>query len=77
MLVLYIHLHTAALVAVEGLVLVLARRRSESGQTSAEYALVLLGAASVAILVAIWAKKSNRVGALLDAVFDNLVDMVK
>lgn len=77
MLVLFIHLHTAALGAIEGLALALARRRSEAGQTSAEYALVLLGAASVAILVALWAKKSNRVGALLDAVFDNVVDMVK
>lgn len=77
MLVLFIHLYTAALGAIEGLAPALARRRSEAGQTSAEYALVLLGAASVAILVALWAKKSNSVGALLDAVFDNVVDMVK
>ena len=77
MLVLYIHLHVAALAALGRLGPALRRHRSEAGQTSAEYALVLLGAASVAILVALWAKKSNRVGALLDVVFDNVADMVK
>jgi hypothetical protein len=37
---------------------------------------VLLGAASVALLVAVWAKKSGRVGELLDAVFDDIVGLV-
>ena len=81
MLVLFIHLHVqlhaAALVAAQRAGDALDRRRSETGQTSAEYALVLLGAASVAILVALWAKKSGRVGELLDAVFDGVVDMVR
>lgn len=77
MLVLTIQLHLAALAAADRFGRALARRRSEAGQTSAEYALVLLGAASVAILVALWAKRSNRVGVLLDAVFDDVVDMVR
>ena len=51
-------------------------RRDERGQTSAEYALVLLGAASIAVLVAMWAKDTDKVGDLLDAVFDNVVEMV-
>ncbi|HEX4904424.1 MAG TPA: DUF4244 domain-containing protein [Acidimicrobiales bacterium] len=49
----------------------------ERGQTTAEYALVLLGAASVALLLAVWAKQSGKVGRLLDAIFDSLVKMVK
>ncbi len=77
MLVLIIQLHLAVLTAADRLCRARARARSESGQTSAEYALVLLGAASVAILVTLWAKKSNSVGELLDAVFDDVVDMVK
>ena len=76
-LVLTIQLHLAALAAADRLGRSLARRRSEAGQTSAEYALVLLGAASVAILVTLWAKESDSVGKLLDAVFDDVVDMVK
>ena len=77
MLVLTIQLHLAALAAADLLRRARERARSESGQTSAEYALVLLGAASVAILVTLWAKKSDSVGELLDAVFDDVVDMVK
>ena len=49
-------------------------RRGEGGQSTVEYALVLLGAAAVALLLVAWATKSNRVGKLLDVVFDQLVD---
>ena len=45
----------------------------QRGQASAEYALVLLGAAAVALLVVSWATKTNRVGKLLDAVMDKLL----
>jgi hypothetical protein len=38
---------------------------------------VLLGAASVALLLAMWAKEGGKVGKLLDAIFGTLVDMVK
>jgi hypothetical protein len=48
-------------------------RRDQRGQASAEYALVLLGAAAVALLVVSWATKTNRVGKLLDSVLDKLL----
>ena len=51
-------------------------RSDQRGQTSAEYALVLLGAAAVALLVTSWAARTNRVGRLLDAVMDQLLDRV-
>ena len=75
MLVLFVNLHVAALLAAARAEAAVTRLRAERGQTSAEYALVLLGAATVALLVTLWAKKSDRVGSLLDSVFDNLVDM--
>ena len=53
------------------------RFREERGQTTAEYALVLLGAASVALLLAVWARDTNRLGRLLDAVVDNVIDLVE
>jgi len=49
----------------------------DRGQTSAEYALVLLGAAAVALLIAGWATHTNRVGKLLDSVLDIIRDKVK
>jgi Flp pilus assembly pilin Flp len=48
----------------------------ERGQATAEYALVLLGAGAIAMLVMAWATKSNRIGALLDAVFKSLIGTV-
>ncbi len=46
----------------------------EAGQTSAEYALVLLGAAMVAMLVVTWARSSGKVGDLLDGILDDIID---
>lgn len=46
----------------------------ERGQATAEYALVLLGAAAIALLVVSWATKTNIVGKLLDVVFGSLLD---
>ena len=46
---------------------------SQAGQATAEYALVLLGAAVVAIALVTWATGSGRVGDLFDRVFDELV----
>lgn len=51
------------------------RLRGQSGQTSAEYALVLLGAASIALLIAFWAKDTGKVGDLLDAMFDQVTGL--
>ena len=49
----------------------------ERGQTSAEYALVLLGAGSVALLIIGWATQTDVVGRLLDTVFGQLIKHVK
>jgi hypothetical protein len=46
----------------------------EKGQTSAEYALVLLGAAMVAMLVVAWARGTGKVGDLLDGIVDDIID---
>lgn len=56
----------------------LARHRAahvdrQSGQATAEYALVLLGAAAVAIVFAAWAVKSGKIAELFDRVFDLLL----
>lgn len=51
--------------------------RSERGQATAEYALVLLGAAAVAVLLMSWAAKSGKIGELLNAVFDTVTHKVK
>ena len=71
MLALYVHLSTylAAVAARTG--------GDERGQASAEYALVLLGAAAVALLLVAWATKSDLLGKLLDAVMKSITDKVK
>lgn len=46
--------------------------RHQRGQATAEYALVLLGAAVVAVALITWATSSGRIGGLFDAVFDEL-----
>ncbi|MDY7104006.1 MAG: hypothetical protein S0880_22710 [Actinomycetota bacterium] len=51
-------------------------RGGDRGQTTVEYALVVLGAATVALLVLAWASGSGRIGALLDAVFDQVIGQV-
>jgi Flp pilus assembly pilin Flp len=49
------------------------RFRDDEGQTTAEYALVLLGAATVALVVVTWATRSGKVTALLDGVIDQIL----
>lgn len=51
-------------------------RRSERGQATAEYGLVLLGAAAVALLLVAWATETGAVGRLLDAVLDSILQRV-
>ena len=52
------------------------RPRHETGQTTAEYALVLLGVAAIALLVVAWATQTNKIGRLLDGVVDSLLSNV-
>jgi Flp pilus assembly pilin Flp len=75
--ILVIHLHVSVLLAADRLDAHLARVRDQKGQTSAEYALVLLGAAAVALLIVAWTTKTNRVGRLLNAVFDSVIGNVR
>lgn len=64
-------LHAASVVACHR---VLAARADDRGQSTAEYALVILGAAAVAALLLAWAGKTNRIGRLLDTILDNIID---
>lgn len=55
------------------------RRRNiaDSGQATTEYALVLLGAAVIALLVVAWATDgggAGRIGELFDTVLTNVLD---
>lgn len=59
---------------VEALVL---RVHAERGQATAEYALVLLGAAAVALLLIAWAASSGLIGELFDTVVRQLIDRVR
>ncbi len=45
---------------------------ASAGQATAEYVLVLLGAASVALVLLGWLARSGRIEALLDQVFDQI-----
>ena len=48
----------------------------ERGQTTAEYVLMLLGAAAVAMLVVAWATKTGKITSLLDQVMDSITSKV-
>lgn len=50
--------------------------RDQRGQASAEYALVLLGAAALALLVLGWATKTDLVEKLFDAVMNSITGNV-
>jgi Flp pilus assembly pilin Flp len=50
--------------------------RSESGQTVAEYAVVLLVAAAIAVGFLIWARQTGKLNAFFDSIFNKLVNSV-
>ncbi len=50
--------------------------RQERGQGTAEYALLLLAAATIALIVLTWATGTGRIGALFDAVIDSVIGRV-
>ena len=52
------------------------RKTRQSGQATAEYALVILGAASLAGLVLAWAAGTGRITRLLNAVLDSVIGQV-
>lgn len=44
----------------------------EDGQTTAEYALVILAAAAVAVVLIAWAKSSGKLPAFFDKIIDDI-----
>jgi hypothetical protein len=49
-----------------------ARLANEAAQTTAEYALVILAAAAVAVVLITWARSSGK----LPAFFDDIIDQI-
>ncbi len=49
-------------------------RRGDRGQSTAEYALVMLGAATVALMLITWAGQTDKIGRLLDGVLDSILE---
>lgn len=49
------------------------RGRSQRGQATTEYALVLLGVAAIALLLGAWAVHSGKIAALFDEVIGQLI----
>jgi hypothetical protein len=55
---------------------VAARLADDRGQSTAEYALVLLGAAAVAVLLVTWATKTDKVTKLMNSILDRVLSQV-
>ena len=71
--------HDAGDRLVEALAHVVAHRSDERGQATTEYALVLLAAALVALLVVAWATAGGgaaKISRLFNAVIDSVIDKV-
>lgn len=49
------------------------RLRSERGQTTAEYALVILAAAAIAVVLLVWARSSGKLPEFFDSIIDRIV----
>lgn len=49
-----------------------ARARSERGQSTAEYALVILAAAAIATVLLVWARSSGKLPAFFDSIIDRI-----
>ncbi len=53
------------------------RVRTDGGQTVAEYALVLLVVAAIAVAFLVWARQSGKLDGFFDAIFDKLLNSVE
>jgi len=51
-------------------------RFDDRGQATAEYALLLLGAATIALIVVTWATSTGKIGELFDAVVDSIIGRI-
>ncbi len=52
------------------------RIEDDRGQSTAEYALLLLGVATIALIVVTWASGTGKIGELFDAVIDSIIGRV-
>lgn len=52
------------------------RLTDDRGQATAEYALVVLGAATVAMMLIAWATSTGKVSSLLNKVINSIADRV-
>ena len=48
--------------------------RREEGQTTAEYALVILAAAAIAVVLIAWARSSGKLPAFFDHIIDTVIE---
>ena len=53
-----------------------ARLQDDRGQATAEYALVVLGAATVAMMLIAWATSTGKIASLLNKVVNSIADRV-
>ena len=51
-------------------------RRDDRGQSTAEYALLMLAAATIALLVVTWATSTGKIGELFDAAIDSVIGRI-
>jgi hypothetical protein len=63
-------------VAIESAVHSRHRARGDQGQTTAEYALVVLGAAAVAMALIAWATSTGKLSTLLNKVVDSVAGRI-
>jgi hypothetical protein len=76
-LVLYVHLHTALIAG--PITTSRSRARGDHGQATTEYALVLLAAALVGLMVVAWATAgggAQRITRLFNGVIDAVIDRI-
>lgn len=52
------------------------RIEDDRGQSTAEYALLLLGVATIALIVVTWASGTGKISELFDAVIDSIIGRV-
>ena len=78
MLSFYVRLQTLAMKHIVPALRILAGRMPsrEEGQTTAEYALVILAAAAVAIVLITWARSSGKLPSFFDKIIDQLTNGV-
>ena len=50
--------------------------RCERGQTTAEYALVLIAAATIAMLIVAWAGNTGAINEFFDTIIDRITSML-